>query len=187
MSIELAKEPLQITEDFCTVDKVQGEATNTVLEDWIKTYFSENASLVIWHIHTVVWGVIRGGVLQFADNGKLDADTILEARIFDKESELHIVRNGDVFVGRYIADKGEQRMKHVDSFGRLWGENAGRAGEFVALKDVNRKLALSVPCKEDAAYYGLVTRNYIGHAEQNGQAGYIDYRYVQITSAEGGR
>ena len=35
MSLELAKEPLQITEGFCTVDKVQGEATNTVLEDWI--------------------------------------------------------------------------------------------------------------------------------------------------------
>ena len=60
-------------------------------------------------------------------------------------------------------------------------------GIFVVLKDSQRKLVLMVPCEEEAVFYGLVTRNYIGYAPQNGQAGYVDYRYVAITSAVGGK
>ena len=97
------------------------------------------------------------------------------------------MRDGNMFVGRYISDEGGQKVKYVDSLARLWGEKADRKGMFVLLKDANRKLTLTVPCVEEAVFYGLVTRNYIGYAVQNGQAGYVDYRYVVITSAEGGK
>ena len=46
---------------------------------------------------------------------------------------------------------------------------------------------MTLPCDDSSAsYYGLVTRNYITADETTGQSGYTDYRFVRITSAEGG-
>ncbi len=187
MSIELAKNPLQIKQGSCTVEKISGSVADTTLAEWAKKYFMEDASVVVWRMHAVVWGTVKNGVIRFADDGALDPDTILELRIFNEEAELHAARSGKKLVGRYILDKGTQNIKYVDSLARLWGEKAGRDGEYVKLKDALRKLSLTVPCKEEASYYGLVTRNYIGHAPQNGQASYTDYRFVMITAAEGGK
>lgn len=187
MSIELAKQPLKIREGSCLIEKVKGEATEKTIHDWIKKYFPEEAEIVIWQMQSVVWGISQEGNITLSDSSEMDCGIILEARIFNKKAELHIVRVGNLFVGRYISDDGQQKIKYVDSLARLWGEKSEKQGLFVKLEDKNRKLALVVPCLEEATFYGLVTRNYIGYAEQNGQAGYVDYRYVQITSAEGGK
>ena len=185
MSIELAKNPLSIIQGACTIEKVQNEATDDSICIWAKQYFTD-ATIVVWRMHMVQWGTITEGQINFKDNWPLDSETILETRIFNDFSELHLVRNGNGFVGRFIKDEGMEAIKYVDSFAQLWGKRYCRQGDYVLLKDIKRKLSLCVPCKEEAAVYGLVTRNYIGYAEQNGQAGYVDYRYVRITSAEGG-
>ena len=188
MSIALAKEPLKIMQGCVSMENnLKMNASDSVLQECAKKYFPGNASLIIWRVHAIVWGIIRDGCVQLADEGNLDADTVLEIRMFNEKAELQLVRNGDCFIGRYINDEGNLPVKYVDSLARLWGRAEARKGEYVLLKDAQRKLELTVPCKDDAGYYGLVTRNYIGYAPQNGQAGYVDYRYVTITSAEGGK
>ncbi len=187
MGIELAKQPLEIREGSCIIEKICGDASEENFKLWIKKYFAEGAVVVLWQMQSVVWGIVKGESIEMDDTDKLDFDTVLEARVFDKNAEIHIVRSGNTFVGRYVKDSGDRKIKYVDSMARLWGEKTSREGSFVQLKDTGRKLTMKVPCEEEAKFYGLVTRNYIGYAEQNGQAGYVDYRYVQITSAEGGR
>ena len=186
MSIELAKYPLTIVQGACNVDKVHNKANDDSIYAWIKQFFTD-ATIVIWRMHRVEWGTITSGRITLKDNNPLDSDTILETRIFSEMAELRLVRSGNEFVGRYIVDKGMKAAKYIDSMARLWGEKVSREGEYVLLKDAKRKMTLCVPSEEEAEFYGLVTRNYIGYAEQNGQAGYVDYRYVRITSAEGGK
>ena len=187
MSIELAKHPLNIVQGTYFMERMQIETADSALTELVKKYFPGEATVVAWRMHKVIWGITGQGSIKFEAEEPVDAETILEMRVFDEHSELHIVRSGNTFVGRYIKDEGNQAVRYVDSFARLWGEKAERKGQYVILKDAARKLRLTVPCAEEAAYYGLVTRNYIGHAEENGQAGYVDYRFVKITSAEGGR
>ena len=187
MSLELAKNPLKIKCGTYTKENVSGKADTETIAGWISRYFSEGANIVVWCMHKILWGKCANGETRFAEEEKPDIDTVLEMRIFNEKAELYVVRNGDEMAGRYVMDEGNAKIHFVDSMARLWGEKAGRTGEFVVLKDVARKLTLTVPCAEEARYYGLVTRNYIGYAPQNGQAGYIDYRYVKIASAEGGR
>lgn len=188
MSIALAKDSLKIMQgSFYVENDIVLPASGTDLQECMKKYFSDCAQIVIWNMHAVVWGLLRDGSLQLADDSELDADTILELRIFNDKAELRLVKNGMSFVGRYIKDDGEKTIKYVDSLARFWGEKCERQEDFVVLKDTQRKLVLTVPCKEEAGFYGLVTRNYIGYAPQNGQAGYVDYRYVAVTSVEGGK
>ena len=188
MSIALAKDSLNIMQgSFSVENDIVLPASEVDLQECMKKYFPDCAQIVIWHMHAVVWGVLRDGSMQFADGSELDTDTILELRVFNDKAELHLTKNAKCFAGRYIKDEGEQVIKYVDSLARFWGEKCERRGEFVELKDAQRKLVLTVPCEEEASFYGLVTRNYIGYAPQNGQAGYVDYRYVAITSAEGGK
>mgnify|MGYP002622894636 CR=1 FL=1 len=187
MSIGLAKNPLKVLKGTYEKENLSGSAVMDTLTGWGKTYFPDEADVVVWCMHKIVWGKCQDGILQFMNDENPDIDTVLELRIFNEKAELYAVRAGEEFAGRYIKDEGKQEIHFVDSMARLWGERAKRTGDFVVLKDSNRKLVLTVPCKEDAAYYGLVTRNYIGYAQQNGQAGYIDYRYVKIVSAEEGR
>ena len=186
MSMELAKNPLEITDGVCTIEKISAGATDATVAGWAKEYFADGASVVVWRMHKVEWGTVEGGVIRFGERESLDTETILELRIFNETAELHAVRCKDQFAGRYVEDRGTQKVKFVDSFARFWGEKFGRNGKYVVLKDRMRKLSMTVPCAEEALYYGLVTRNYIGYAPQNGQAGYVDYRYVKIASAEGG-
>lgn len=185
MSIELAKQELKVLQGNYSFEQVECNATEEALLGLVKKYFSGDANAVFWHMQKVAWGIFQNGSVRFPEGEDLSADTILEARFFDEEAELHVIRCEESFSGRYVKDEGAQKIKYVDSLARLWGEKDEVHEGFVTLKDEQRKLKMVIPCGEEAVYYGLVTRNYIGYAQRNGQAGYIDSRFVKITSAEG--
>lgn len=186
MSIDLAKKPLEIKEGKYSIKVICEKAETTTWQTWLK-FIKRDANIIVWRMQSILWGTARNDREQFYNNETVDPKTVLEMRIFNETEELYVVRDGDEFIGRYIEDDGPENIKYVDNIARLWGTFSERKGDYVVLKDVTRKLTLMVPCPEEAEYYGLITRNYIGYAEETGQAGYTDYRFVSITSAEGGK
>lgn len=186
MSIDLARKPLEIKEGHYSIKTICEKVETITWQIWTGL-LKNDATIVIWRIQSILWGSVKNGTVQFYGDEKVVPQAILEMRIFNKEEELFVVQEGNEFIGRYINDEGTEKIKYVDSLARLWGKRTDRQGEYIVLKDATRKLALQIPCSEDAEYYGLVTRNYIGYAKETGQAGYTDYRFVAITSAEGGK
>ena len=186
MGLELAKNPLKIKqiaaereEDInCAWDLA---AITRVLADKLP----QPALAVIWQRHRISWGRWQEGKLSLADGSVLEPAYIEELRVFSAQAELHLCRQGESLRGRFVRDSEGNSGKCVDSLARLWGEKTAAANGYVTLRDKDRKLTLTVPSDDTAArWYGLITRSYVGVNEHTHQAGYADYRYMGITSAE---
>lgn len=144
-----------------------------------------HATVVVWQVNTIRWGKWEQGTLTFADGQEAKTALWLECRIFNEEKELHLTRQKDQLKGRLVEDGAGEATEYVDACSRFWGECKAREAGWMTLRDDDRKLLLTVPEAEgDARFYGLVTRNYIGIHEKTAQAGYTDYRYVRIASAD---
>lgn len=141
-------------------------------------------TVVVWMMQAVVWGTWDGAALTFVDDAEVRADWWQEIRIFNETEELHLRRCDKGLVGRWLNDAGGEVHEYVDAIARFWGSREQAAGKLM-LADRPRKLCLNLPeQKELADYYGLVTRNYIGISPVTHQAGYRDYRFVQIAPAD---
>lgn len=144
-----------------------------------------HATVVVWQVNTIRWGKWEQGTLAFADGQEAKTALWLECRIFNEEKELHLARQKDQFTGRLVEDGAGEATEYVDACSRFWGECKAWEAGWMTLRDDDRKLSLTVPEAEGTArFYGLVTRNYIGIHEKTAQAGYTDYRYVKIASAD---
>ncbi|MCQ5209282.1 CRISPR-associated protein Csx19 [Megasphaera massiliensis] len=185
MSLELAQKGLTLVDSPVTWKRKIHEAQH--LGDVIKQYMKDSASLVVWQRQQISWGRWDGSSLVFANQKTLDENQILEIRVFNENEELHLYRRHGAYEGRYVCDGEGSVQSHVDALSRLWGHKTNHDGNFATLKDDERFLSMTVPCQEKADYYGLVTRSYIEADAKTGQAGYTDYRFVRIESAEGGR
>lgn len=187
MTLELAKEPLQIHSGTCSRQTIHSKETLPLLTG---QHMHDGAAAVIWQMNRLIWGRWEQGRLRLSDNSEWDDVYVLEARIFNEAEELHVYRTGGTYTGRYVCDgQGDQACEYADSLARLWGEAASSAQTaegFVALIDAQRHLHMDVPAAKGAAYYDLITRNYIGVHDQTGQAGYVDFRFKAIVP-EGGR
>lgn len=186
MSLTLAKNALTIqTGPVQRQDNLNETGTLTEI---LAKYLQHDAALIIWQRQRIIWGrVTKTGEIQLADNSELDETQILELRAFNGQEELHLIRQQGQYLGRYLADGSGKETDYVDSLSRFWGTCTKVENSFATLKDKERFLNLTIPCQEKAAYYGLVTRNYIGVDEKTGQAGYSDYRFLRIEAAEGGK
>ncbi|MBR2214454.1 MAG: hypothetical protein IJ849_01690 [Selenomonadaceae bacterium] len=192
MGLELAKEPLKL-KDFAPrqPEKVEIAATLDALKDIAAKFMPRAASLVLWARDGIVWGAWDGQDFTAPGDMPLPANWV-ELRLFNATEEIYLWQKGETLIGRYIADKPGEGGKAVDSFSRLWGQKAADQDNlppnFVRLRDVSRKLELVIPFVTTGklpTWYGLTTRNYVGCDEKTGLAGYVDYRYVTIESAEG--
>ena len=187
MGLELAKNPLKIKqiaaereEDInCAWDLA---AITRVLADKLP----QPALAVIWQRHRISWGRWQEGKLSLADGSVLEPAYIEELRVFNAAAELRLCRQGEGLQGRFVRDSEGASTKCVDSLSRFWGEKKAVEAGYVTLRDADRKLTLTIPCDEaaDARWYGLITRSYVGVNEHTHQAGYADYRYMGIASAE---
>ena len=184
MSMEPAKK-LTIEQGKYTRETDECGAEMEELQQLLGKYMKQDAVAVIWQMQEIVWGRWTAGQFSLAGGKEMDASCILELRVFNAQEEMHVTRQKDSFIWRYICDEGEKTSHYVDSLARLWGRRTGGSDGYVVLEDRERKLQLTVPCAEQADFYGLVTRNYIQVNAKNGQAGYGDYRYKAITPAEG--
>ena len=184
MGQEQEKKSLDVQELQCHREMVTIEASEASLLACLRQYFPEHGSLMIWAMQTVTAGIWDGKDLTLADDDVKAAD-VLELRLFNPDSELHLKRVDDTFVGRYVRDSQGAGTQVVDSFSRLWGEQQPLASSdgFLRLLDAPRKLTLTVPCVDFIGtdrYLGLTTRNYIGYEKETGLAGYADMRFVSI-------
>lgn len=188
MSLELARKELEVQTCDCLIEEKSCSLRKEDVLKLLAECFAEAASAVVWQIDAIRWGRWQDGKLNFADAGSLEMEYLQEIRVFHGQKELHLVRQGNLLKGRSIED-GVQGMEtaYVDSLSRLWGEKEAAQNGFITLQDKERKLQMTIPCEETAQYYGLITRSYIGYAEETGQAGYTDYRFKEITAADGGK
>lgn len=176
---------LTIQSVSCRVTPVSITRQETAVKDYLQEAGFSHATVVVWQVNTIRWGKWEQGTLAFADSQEAKTALWLECRIFNEEKELHLTRQKDQFTGRLVEDGAGEATEYVDACSRFWGECKAREAGWMTLRDDDRKLSLTVPESEGTArFYGLVTRNYIGIHEKTAQAGYTDYRYVKIASAD---
>ena len=167
------------------------EATSTL--EHIATKVKSPATIVVWSMHQVVWGIWDGvSQVTFPQGAEVDMDFAKEIRVFTETEELHVYKNKQgVWVGRHIKDLegiSEPIIDTVDSTARLLGDQVRDIDEnFIECKDTGRKICQIIPKPENIGEtYGLVTRNYIDYVEETGQATYSYYRFVAIVGMKKG-
>lgn len=187
IGLQLAKK-IGLTLEQCrsTFEPIACDATLSSIEELINGAFDgRDATMIIWQIHKISWCRVSGG--RIVANEELNAAHWLELRAFNADEEIHLKRAGNKFNGRHAVDELGEGTYFADSFSRFWGEAAPSCDGCVRLVDRQRKLEMLLPVEEcGAAWYGLLTRNYIGSDKATGLSGYADYRFVAIEPAEGG-
>lgn len=161
------------------------EPTSTLKQIVAKVKFP--ATIVVWSMHQVIWGIWDGASQVTLPQGtEVDMNFATEIRVFTETEELHVYRNKQGgWVGRHIKDlegTSEPTIDTVDSIARLLGDQVCNIDEnFIECKDIGRKIRQIIPKPKNLGEtYGLVTRNYIDYVEETGQATYCDYRFVAI-------
>ena len=139
--------------------------------------------IIAWQVQNIIWGKFDGEQFLYKDIAPNFADW-LELRFFNRGEEIHLKRDGNNFIGRYVRDELGEGNFYVDSFARLWGENVSSADGWITLLDAPRKISMTIPCDGDKKYYGLTTRNYIDSDAATGLSGYVDYRFVALEEAD---
>ena len=149
-------------------------------------YFPNAATVFAWQIHTAGWGKWDGKNFQMAAKKEICLDYLQEIRVFDRQAELHLTRNGDKFTGRYLSDEGnDKEIMYVDAFSRLFGDITGSQNGFTQLRDNSRQLEHLVPIEVTGdCHIGLLTRNYIDEVGDIGQLSYVDYRFMALETAK---
>ena len=188
--LKVACEALEIKPGKCTIiPECVCKAGEQDLLRLIGEYFHKDAYIVLWQMQSIVWGKYENNAVVWADEEDVFEDGWQELRVFNEMEELHLYRKGAELIGRYRSDDGQDNCEYVDSFSRFWGEKPKTVeaveNGFVKIQDIERKLEMIIPASvENAKRYGLLTRNYVTTNEVNGQAGYTDFRFVKIASAD---
>jgi hypothetical protein len=143
-----------------------------------------NGSIVLWMHHAVLWGKWDGTNIRWSDATQYDGTEIVEARVFNADEEVYAQCVDGNLVGYHVQDApsdGEgMEIQFVDSIHPLFGEFSGSSDGFAVLADKGRKMKQVVPTDLQGKRLGLKTRNYITSSHITGQAGYSQYRYVDI-------
>lgn len=149
--------------------------------------------VIVWQVNKIRWGTFRDGHITFADGKPEQIKLWLEGRFFNEKGEVYLIRDKSfpktqLFNIRVLLDGEGESCEHVDTLSRFWGECKAQDENWITLRDDGRKLEQIVPAvsdmQEKPRFYGLVTRSYIGYDKVTAQAGYQDYRYVCIASAD---
>lgn len=183
--LEIAKKVgLEINECKSTFEKISCELSLSAVEKILTEKFHQSDGIfVAWQIQNIVFGKMENGKLKLK-NGLPKVENFLECRIFNEIEELHLKNISGELRGRYVCDGIGEENFFADSFARFWGKFKTSENGFVKLVDSERKLCLEIPTAEQAEYYGLLTRNYIGSDEETGLSGYVDYRFLKIEGAD---
>lgn len=180
--ISLAKETYELGEISSQIEHVCISGDVQALCDEAAKHI-EHGIVILWQLHAVTWGRFANGQITLAGGVKANPLYIRELRIFDENTELHLLHCGDAFTGRWRIDGTGEEVQYIDSFSPLWGTREENVtGSYAVLADRERGLRMEVPVEEEAEQYGLLTRGYIVADENTGQAGYGDHRFVKIDS-----
>ncbi|MBS6627324.1 MAG: TIGR03984 family CRISPR-associated protein [Veillonella sp. oral taxon 780] len=147
-------------------------------------YLNGMGKIVLWMHHAVLWGNWNGTEIHWSDDTQYDGTGIVEVRIFNTKEEVYAQCVDGMLVGYHVVDTTNSEngveIQFVDSIQPLFGEFSGSNDGFVVLADKGRKMKQVVPTDLQSKRLGLKTRNYITSSHMTGQAGYSQYRYVDI-------
>ena len=174
---------LTLVEETIKVMDIQESCTGDLITLCNK-HMKDAGNIVVWMHHAVLWGRWDGSHIYWSDDSKFDGNNIIEARIFNTKKEVYVKYLNDGLVGYSVEDgeSGENTMNihYVDSIQPLFGEPIDSKNGFVTLADTGRKMKQVVPTVHRGQRLGLKTRNYVTASHTTGQAGYSQYRYVDI-------
>lgn len=174
---------LTLVEGRIKVTDIQESCTGD-LATLCNKHMKDAGNIVVWMHHAVLWGRWDGSQIHWSDDSKFDGNGIIEMRIFNTKKEVYVKSLNGEFVGYRVEDgeSGENTMNihYVDSIQPLFGEPIGSENGFVRLADIGRKMKQVVPTVHRGQRLGLQTRNYVTASHTTGQAGYSQYRYVDI-------
>lgn len=164
-------------------DDIAIPASMADLQNKLQELGIQEGLMILWQVNSINWGTWKDG--QFHYDGPAPKDSlVLELRVFNEQEELHLLKKGGSFEGRYRKDGEGKEAEYIDSASKFWGKKAERqdtAKGFVCLIDKDRKLRMSIPAiTADAETYALETRSYVEINKQTAQAGYADYRFKAI-------
>lgn len=176
---------LTLVEGTIKVTDIQESCTGD-LTTLCNKHMKDAGNIVVWMHHAVLWGRWDGSQIHWSNNSKFDGNGIIEIRIFNTKKEVYVKCIHDEFVG-YCVEDGESgetalNIQYVDSIQPLFGEPIGLQNGFVTLADAGRKMKQIVPTIHTGQRLGLQTRNYVTASHTTGQAGYSQYRYVDIVN-----
>lgn len=147
-------------------------------------HLHEKGRIVLWMHHAVLWGQWNGTQIHWSDATQYDETGIIEVRVFNANEEVYAQCVDGNLVGYHVQDApsdGEaMEIQFVDSIHPLFGELCGSQEGFAILADTGRKMKQVVPTVLQGKRLGLKTRNYVTVSHITGQAGYSQYRYVDI-------
>ena len=147
-------------------------------------YLKGNGSIVLWMHHAVLWGKWDGTEIRWSDATQYDGTGIVEVRVFNANEEVYAQCVDGNLVGYRVqdapSDNEGMEIQFVDSIHPLFGEFSRSNDGFAVLADKGRKMKQVVPTDLQGKRLGLKTRNYITSSHITGQAGYSQYRYVDI-------
>jgi CRISPR-associated protein, TIGR03984 family len=180
--ISVAKERYNVRETASQIEHMHLLADMQSLCAEISKHIARGI-VVLWQLHAVTWGRFADGRITLAGNADVNPIYIREVRVFDENAELHLLRRGDEFTGRWRIDGTGEEMQYIDSFSPLWGTREGGVADgYAVLADRERGLRMEVPVEAESGQYGLLVRGYIIPDANTGQAGYGDHRFVKIAS-----
>lgn len=95
----------------------------------------------------VIWGKLADGELLLSQSDQLHAITLLEARLFGENGEVHVWRTDDGFAACHVTDQEDSETAGAyDEWQRLWGVEAeGRGNGFTKLVDGQEGFRHTVP------------------------------------------
>ena len=183
MNREAPLKPTGIKAVKSLIEDMAIPATMADLQAKLQELDFQTGVFVLWHVDAISWGKWESGQLHFPDKAPRDG-LLLEVRVFNENEELHLLKRGGGFQGRYRKDGEGEKAEYIDSASRFWGRKTQPqecAEGYMRLVDGDRKLQMLLPAIDaEAEYYALETRSYVGINEQTAQAGYVDYRFKAI-------
>lgn len=183
MSREALLKPTEIKAGKSLKRNIDIPATMAALQAKLQDSDFQAGFVIFWQIDSIRWGRWESGQLHFPETAPQDR-LMLEVRVFNENEELHLLKQGERFRGRYRNDSEGETAEYVDSASRFWGRRTQAqecAEGYMRLIDSDRKLQMLLPAIDtEAEYYALETRSYVGINEQTAQAGYVDYRFKAI-------
>jgi CRISPR-associated protein (TIGR03984 family) len=163
----------------------------TSLERFIKAHFDSAPALAVFYLdYGIRFAKWENGRLNFINGEPVDPGYLQEARIFSADRELRIWREDNTWRYRLRIDAPGGNSEAVEARQNLWGTHAEALGHGWTRLWEDRGIELVVPLairekKDDAGPLAYLTaRNYIDFME-NGQATYVDCRFVGIGEREG--
>ncbi|MEZ4622950.1 MAG: CRISPR-associated protein Csx19 [Caldilineaceae bacterium] len=153
-------------------------------DTWLLAYAEDGA----------IWGKLSKGTLALApaNSPMLSANTLLEARLFGAQGEVHIWRTNEGFNAYRITDVPEENGA-FDETQRLWGtESEGAADGFTHLVDGQEELRHTMPIEIPRNFFTkrhprfhpalIQTRHYFAINQETGVTSIALSRLVSVQS-----